>query len=338
MTRDTSDTAAVAPAASGNGRKHLLALAKAAVTLGIVYWLVTSVDLGMVGRILAQAKYTYLVFSCLIVTVVILIGCLRWRMLIGHLGLVIPLRQALPSYYLGMFFNNFLPTGVGGDLARTVHLKLHGHGIKPLISSALADRTIGLAVMLMLGGVSLVLSPELRIDPDRKLYLAGLIALGLAGGAVLFWFSNRLPLESLSRRYQHTRLRRGVIEIVHLLTTYRTALRGIFAAVLLSIVMQSLIIVTYYLLARGVGIELSLITFFVFVSMVQVAASLPISLGGLGVREGVLVALLAGVGVDIQLGVALSLLFLLTLWLCSLPGAAVLVFARTRRPATREAA
>jgi len=338
MTRDTSDTAAITPAASANGRKYLLSFAKAAVTIGIVYWLATSVDLGMVGRILAQAKYTYLVFSCLIVTVVILIGCVRWRMLIGHLGLVIPMRQALPSYYLGMFFNNFLPTGVGGDLARTVHLKLHGHGIKPLISSALADRTIGLAVMLLLGGISLLLSPELRIDPDRKLYLAGLIALGLAGGVVLFWFSNRLPLDSLSRRYQHTRLRRGLIEIVHLLTTYRTALRGVFAAALLSVVMQSLVIVTYYLLARGVGIELSLITFFAFVSMVQVAASLPISLGGLGVREGVLVALLAGVGVDIQLGVALSLLFLLTLWLCSLPGAAVLIFTRTRRPAAKEAA
>ncbi len=338
MTRDTSDTAAITPAASANGRKYLLSFAKAAVTIGIVYWLATSVNLGMVGRILAQAKYTYLVFSCLIVTVVILIGCVRWRMLVGHLGLVIPLRQALPSYYLGMFFNNFLPTGVGGDLARTVHLKLHGHGIKPLISSALADRTIGLAVMLLLGGISLLLSPELRIDPDRKLYLAGLIALGLAGGVVLFWFSNRLPLDSLSRRYQHTRLRRGLIEIVHLLTTYRTALRGVFAAALLSVVMQSLVIVTYYLLARGVGIELSLITFFAFVSMVQVAASLPISLGGLGVREGVLVALLAGVGVDIQLGVALSLLFLLSLWLCSLPGAAVLIFTRTRRSATKEAA
>ncbi len=338
MTRDAPDTAAITSAASGNGRKYLLSFAKAAVTLGIVYWLATSVDLGMVGRILAQAKYTYLVFSCLIVTAVILIGCVRWRMLIGHLGLVIPMRQALPSYYLGMFFNNFLPTGVGGDLARTVHLKLHGHGIKPLISSALADRTIGLAVMLLLGGISLLLSPELRIDPDRKLYLAGLIALGLAGGFALFWFSNRLPLENLSRRYQHTRLRRGAIEVVHLLTTYRTALRGVFAAVLMSVVMQSLVIVAYYLLARGVGIELSLVTFFAFVSMVQVAASLPISLGGLGVREGVLVALLAGVGVDIQLGVALSLLFLLTLWLCSLPGAAVLVFAKSRRPVAKEAA
>jgi len=93
--------------------------------------------------------------------------------------------------------------------------------------------------------------------------------------------------------------------------------------------MQTLVIATYYLLASGIGIELSLITLFAFVSMVQVAASLPISLGGLGIREGVLVALLAGIGVDIQLGVALSLLFLLTLWLCSLPGAVVMLLKRT---------
>lgn len=331
MTRNSSDTTAVAPAVSGNGRKYLLSFAKAAVTLGVVYWLATSVDLEMVGRILVQAKPVYLLLACLMLTAVFLVGCARWRLLVGHLGLVIPMRQALSSYYLGLFFNNFLPTGVGGDLARTIHLKLHGHGMKPLISSAVADRIIGLAVMLMLGGVSIVLSPELRLDPDRKLYFVGLIVLGLAGGAMLFWFSDRLPLESLSRRYQHTRLRRGLVEIAHLLTTYRTAPRGVFAAVLLSVVMQSLVVVTYYLLARGVGIELSLVTFFAFVSMVQVAASLPISLGGLGVREGVLVALLAGVGVDLQLGVALSLLFLLTLWLCSLPGAAVMLLNRNPR-------
>lgn len=338
MTHDTDDTATAALPASGEGRKRLLWIAKAAVTLGVVYWLVSSVDLETVGRTLTRTNHAYLLLSCLILTAVIVVGCLRWRMLIGHLGLVIPLRQALLSYYVGMFFNNFLPTGVGGDLARTVHLNLRGHGLKPLISSALADRTIGLAVMLLLGAVSLVLSPELRLDPDRKLYLAGLIALGLAGGALLFWYSDRLPFENLSRRYRHTRLRRGLIEIVHMVFAYRTALGRVFLALLLSVVMQSLVIVTYYLLARGVGIELSLITFFSFVSMVQVAASLPISLGGLGVREGVLVALLAGVGVDIQLGVALSLLFLLALWLCSLPGAAVLVFARMRRTATKEAA
>jgi len=334
MTLKPDDTASASSGSPGNGRKYLLSLAKVAVTLGVVYWLMSSVDLNMVGRILAQTNPAYLLVSCLILTVVFLIGCVRWRALVGHLGIVIPMRKAVSSYYLGMFFNNFLPTGFGGDVARTIHLKFHGHGIKPLISSALADRTIGLAVMLLLGGTSLILSPELRIDPDRKLYLAGLIALGLAAGVILFWFSNRLPLESLSRRYQHTRLRRGLIEVVHLLTTYRTALKQVFLAALLSVVMQSLVIVTYYLLARGVGIELSLITFFAFVSMVQVAASLPISLGGLGIREGVLVALLAGVGVDIQLGVALSLLFLLSLWLCSLPGAAVLMFERMQRPTT----
>lgn len=333
MTRNTSDNTVVEPAIPGSGRKYLWAFAKAAVTLGIMYWLATSVDFGMVGRILAQAKHAYLLLACLILTAVFLIGCMRWRLLVGHLGLVIPMRQALLSYYLGLFFNNFLPTGIGGDLARTVHLKFHGHGIKPLISSAVADRAIGLAVMLMLGGISLLLSPEVRFDPDRKLYIAGLIALGFTSGAVLFWFSDRLPLENLSRRYQHTRLRRGLIDIVYLLTTYRTALRQVFTAIFLSIVMQSLVVVTYYLLARGIGIELSLITFFAFVSMVQVAASLPISLGGLGVREGVLVALLVGVGVNIQIGVALSLLFLLTLWLCSLPGVVVMFFDRARREA-----
>lgn len=332
MTKDT--TGATASAGAGSGHKYLMLLIKAAVTLAVVYWLATSVDFTTVGRILAQAKFTYLLVSCLILTAVIVFGCLRWRILIGHLGLAIPLRQVLPSYYVGMFFNNFLPTGVGGDIARTVHLTLHGHGLKPLISSALADRAIGMAVMLTLGSISLLLSPDLYIDLSRRFYLVSLVVLALVAGTLFFWYSDRLPVERLSQRYRHTRLRHSLIEIARLLFTYRTATRRVLVAVLLSIVMQALVIMTYYQLAHGIGIDLSFITFVAFVSMVQLAASLPISLGGLGVREGVLVALLAGVGVDTQIGVALSLLFLMVMWLCSLPGAAVLVFTRSRRSLT----
>ena len=304
---------------------------KAAVTLALIYWLMARVDVETVRRTLAQSNLVFILLSFVALSAVFAVGCIRWWILIGHLGLSIPFRQVLPSYYLGLFFNNFLPTGVGGDVARTIHLNLRGHSAKPLIGSALADRAIGLVVMLLMGAVSILLSPELHVENDQKLYLVMLTALGIVSGALLFWFSDRLPIEKLWKRYQHTRIRKTILEVIHLCFTYRTAVKQVFAAMILSVMVQSLAILTYYLLANSIGIELSLVTFFAFVSIVQLATSLPISIGGLGIREGVMVALLTSVNVDVHLAATLSLLFLLVLWLCTLPGAVVLLLDKGRR-------
>ena len=322
----------------GGGRRNLLLFIKAAVTLALIYWLMARLDVETVRHILAQSNLAYILLSFVALSAVFAVGCIRWWILIGHLGLSIPLRQVLPSYYLGLFFNNFLPTGVGGDVARTIHLNLRGHSVKSLISSALADRVIGLVVMLLMGAISILLSPELHVENDQKSYLVILIALGIVSGALLFWFSDRLPIGKLSQRYQHTRIRKAILEVIHLCFTYRTAIRLVISAMLLSVVVQSLVILTYYLLANGIGIDLSLITFFAFVSVVQLATSLPISIGGLGIREGVMVALLTSVSVDVNLATTLSLLFLLVLWLCTLPGAMVLLLDKgSRSDAAREA-
>lgn len=316
---------------AGTRRRSPLILLKAAVTLGLIGWLLSRIDTDSVGSILATSDIWLIVFAAGVFSVVFVLGCVRWWLLLEHVGVTLSLRLALPSYYLGQFFNNFLPTGVGGDVIRTWHLNLKGHSAKSLISSALADRTIGLVVMLLMGTVSLLLSPDVRLSAENKAALAVAVMSAIVGGLLVLRFSHHLPLERLQRRYQHTRVRRAVLDVLRLLLTYRTAVRPVLGAMLLSVGVQSLVILTYYLLGTGIGIQLSLVSYFAFVSVVQLATSLPISIGGLGIREGALVALLASAGVDIQLGAALSLLFLLTLWSCSLPGAIIMLFDRARR-------
>lgn len=318
-------------------RRGLLFLVKVTVTVGLIGWLLSRIDGDAIGNILATSDIRYIVSALAVLSAVFVLGCVRWWLLLDHVGVSLTLRSALSSYYLGQFFNNFLPTGVGGDVIRVWHLNLKGHSAKSLISSALADRVIGLTVMLLMGTVSLLLSPDVRLSPENKTILAIAILFAIVVGLLVLRFSHRLPLERLQRRHQHTRVRRAVLDVIQSLLTYRTAIRPVFGALLLSVGVQSLVILTYYLLGTGIGIQLSLVSYFAFVSIVQLATSLPISIGGLGIREGTLVALLASAGVGIQLSAALSLLFLLTLWLCSLPGAAVLLLDRLRRRTSVEA-
>ncbi len=100
------------------------------------------VDVETVKSILVRSDIAFILVAPIV-------GCARWWVLIGHLGI---------------FFNNFLPTGVGSDVARAMHLNSREHNAKSFISSALADRIIGLVVMLVMGAFSILISTELRTD------------------------------------------------------------------------------------------------------------------------------------------------------------------------------
>jgi uncharacterized membrane protein YbhN (UPF0104 family) len=99
----------------------------------------------------------------------------------------------------------------------------------------------------------------------------------------------------------------------------------------ISTIAQGLIILTYYLIGRGLGLEISFTTYLVAIPAVFLAASLPVSIGGLGVREGTLVGLLVAAGANLPLAINLSLVYLMVLWISTLPGALVPLLSRTSK-------
>lgn len=300
---------------------------KTLITCGLIYWLFSTIDGGSVVRIFSLIKPIQIIGAIGLHICVFFLGAFRWWLLFKHTGISSPFLRALPSYYLGVFFNNFLPTGMGGDIIRTLHLNLRGLNAKTLIASAIADRVIGLTVMLAIAATSLSLSQDVNLSGHSKIFLLLTVLVAIIGPWLLLTSRFINLVEKLARKYQHTRVRRVLLEILSLCSSYRSAKKLILIAVGVSVIMQGLAIFIYYFLGRGIGIGLSLTTYFAVIPLVFVAASLPISIGGLGVREGVLVGLLVTVGVDEQLAFALSLLYLLVLWTSSLPGAFVMLAA-----------
>ncbi|MCR4348032.1 MAG: flippase-like domain-containing protein [Sulfuricaulis sp.] len=300
---------------------------KILITCGLIYWLFSSVDGDNIAKILTLIKPIQIIGAIGLHISVFLLGGLRWWLLFRYRGTSPPFLKVLPSYYLGIFFNNVLPTGMGGDAIRTLHLTLRGLSAKILIASAIVDRIIGLVVVLAIGATGLLLSLDVNLVGSRKIFLL-IAVLVVITGSWLFLTSRFIGLiERLARKYQHTRVRKGLLEIISLCHSYRSAKKIILAAIGLTVAMQGLVIFIYYYLGRSIGLELPFVTYLVVIPVVAVAASLPISIGGLGVREGVLVGLLVTGGADGQLAIALSLLFLLVLWVSSLPGAFVMLAA-----------
>lgn len=311
-------------------RKPALLAAKLTVTVALLGLLLCRLD--VVG--LFDGKDTPLLLTALVLSVGLHslafgLGGVRWWLLLRVQNIRCDCREVLASYYLGVFFNNFLPTGMGGDVVRTIRLRLLGHALQPLIVVAIVDRIIGLSVILMIGTVAL----PFWDNP----YLTGWVAwLPVTFTVVLLLLIGILlrPLEAWfaqNERRVHRHFLRIVFAAVRAVCAFYRARNVLGAAVVLTVVLQSLVVLIYVLLGQAVEIDAPLPVYFVSGLVTFLATSLPISVGGLGVREGALAGLLILGGADASRAVMLSLLYLMVLWTTALPGGLVFLFGRLSR-------
>jgi uncharacterized protein (TIRG00374 family) len=315
-------------------KNGFLIIIKLLITAGFIYWLYTNADRETIKRSLALIAPMQLLGATFLNIGVFWLGAYRWWLLLRRAGAATSFQQIAPSYYLGVFFNNLLPTSMGGDVVRTVHLKMRGLSTRVLVGSAMIDRIIGLSTVVVMGTVSIMFSPDIRLSVGNRALLLLLVV-----AAFSFLWLALTPtflklIEKLVLRYHHTRIRKALLDVIVLCYSYKSAKNIIFLAFGITLVMQSLVIMIYYYLGTAVGIQLPLITYFAIIPVVFLAASIPVSIGGLGIREGVLVGLLLSANIDIQHAIALSLLYLLVLWLSSLPGAIVLLFGKKQEQHT----
>lgn len=306
-------------------RQLTLAAIKLGITASLIYWLLANADYVAIGAMLARVGSVLFISAIAVHISASCFTAMRWWLLLKHTGVQVGFMQVLPSYYLGLFFNNILPTGIGGDVVRTLHLTRRGLSLKALAASMIVDRAIGLMAMLLVATTCAVFLPQVGLDAKTR--SSALILLAACVGAIVLaatpWAG--ALLKWLQKRYRQTKIRHGILDSALLCYSYRSDPGLMLLAALLSVVAQSLVILVYVLLGFGTGLTLPLATYFVIIPIVFVAAMLPISLGGLGVREGTLVGLLIAFGADRQLAIGLSLLYLFVLWLSTLPGAAVLL-------------
>jgi hypothetical protein len=314
--------------------KIALLILKLTITVSLCVWLYMRVDLQALQEGLARLGVLTIVLGVMLHVTVVFLSASRWWILLQYTHASIPFFRAFPSYYLGVFFNNFLPTGFGGDTVRVLHMRGHGISMKSLVSASVVDRTIGFATIFIVGMLGVIVSEELRIPNHSKAILFGLfIGCLLVAGWLLSQRGGQL-IESLAKKYRHTRVRSWILDVLRTCYSYRAEKTRILLAMAITATGYAMVILTYYLLGSGLGLDISVTTYIVTIPAIFLAASLPISIGGLGIREGTLVAMLVAAGADFHLAITLSLLYLIVFWISTLPGAVVPLLTRTSKIAS----
>ncbi len=275
---------------------------KICLSLGLLAFILKQVGWRQTWESLQRAQLSYLAVAFGLCLAGIVVRAYRWRILLAALGMQVPLSRLTALYFIGTFFNNFLPTGIGGDVVRVYELAKESERPAESVGTVLVDRATGLLVLLLMALAALVFSHRL-IAPKVT---AAIVFLSLAswGGAGLILQRDWLERWGLLRMVAKIKQLEAVYESV-----CACGLRAIGRALAVSLVFNALLIAVNYLIALSLGVRISLWYFFLFVPIISFLLVLPVSLSGLGIREGGYVYLFAQAGVPAPLALTMSLAF-----------------------------
>lgn len=272
--------------------------------------------------------FLYLGLGLVVTLAGLVLSAWRWQRVLAVLEVRTKLRSLVSYYLAGQFVGNFLPSTIGGDVLRVSRLSASSPGTAPFASVVL-ERLTGWIVLPLLTLLGFLISPSLL-----GLGVASRLALGLAMGTlvllagVLVMAGSHRVAGRFAQREGWTRF----IGAVHLGVARLRAHPAAAATVLLvATIYQFSTVVAVYLATQALDLHLPFTAVLAFAPAVAVAQVLPLSLNGLGVREGAFVLFLDPFGVNTSQAIAVGLLvYGMTLVVSLLGAPAFAVGSRTR--------
>lgn len=239
------------------------------------------------------------------------LGAWQWTLILRHAGIMVSARRLQAVYWVGLFFNNFLPTNVGGDLVKVADLSVETGRVARPFAATLLDRALGLSA---LAGLAFLAGALLGHDAPAGLPWWALIAVAVpvivGTGAILSGRAGRV-LTLVADRLRPGPSRGRLRQLLGVLQDYRADPGFLVRIAGLALLVQALRISTHVLVTDAMGLALSgerILQLYVLVPVLALAVVLPISFNGLGVRELVAQRIMPAVGIDAESAVAMQLI------------------------------
>lgn len=317
----------------------IVVVAKLAAT-AVAFWLILrSIDIGAAGRILQNASITGIGLAVSLLIAQVIINALRWRVLARASGIALSPGEAILRFWESLFFGQLTPSGVGGDAWRVYAARKRGATISAAMNSVILDRIIGLAALLIM--VFCGFAGELMHDDpvDTVELVIGVGSAAVLAGAVAFVLAGQL-LKERDRAWDKWGIAASIRRLSGLLSEVLRRPWLLLATLVLSIVGQVLCAMSVWILAQSVGYDPGLVITLLAVPVALLVSTVPITIAGWGLREGVIAAGLVRAGASPEISAATSLLFGLALALIGLIGGLFLWSGRRslKQAASEEAA
>ena len=263
--------------------------------LGLLFWIT---DISELQKIIRGANLPLFLITFFSYIFIQLIFSYRWHLLLKVFQLIIPIMHLFKTYLIGLFFTNFLPTAIGGDVVRGFYLYRFTKKGKEVAISVIVERFTGFTAqtIIALGALGLIYSSL----PDSRIAWIILGTTFIYLLSVIIFFNKKVFIffEWLLLKLKMDRFGQKTLEIYDAISLYKSSQKVLLHAVLISLLVQVITIILYYILSLSLHLSIPLFYFFLFLPIINIVSMVPITPGGLGLREGTTVALFKTIGND----------------------------------------
>ncbi len=317
-----------APVAAPRTRLRLLTATKVVVSAGLLYWVLSRSNLGEVLAAAGSAHVGLLLFAYSLHLVGLYLSATRWKGLLRAQSIEASTVFLMKSFLVGIFFNHFLPSTVGGDASRAYDSYRLGNKKASAMTSVVVDRLLGLLALMTFAVMALPFSHQIT---NRIPLLPLWVGVGAAGIGMTVWmvfFPPRVPLLRELVSKLPVPIGRSMRKFVGAFGAYRGKGMALAKAFGLSILLQANVVLFFIVVARTLGLAIPVHSFFLIVPLSLFVMMLPISINGIGLRENILALFLATYGVATSAAVAYAWLIYLASLIWGLFGGLVYALRR----------
>jgi uncharacterized membrane protein YbhN (UPF0104 family) len=293
------------------GRRTALLLLKLVISGTLLTVLLRRADLGTLSHNLRNAEPAWMLVALLLYAGMLVLSAWRWQKLLDAQRVRVGFGKLFESFLVATFFNNFLPSNVGGDVVRVVDTARPA-GSKTLATTVvLLDRGLGLLGLFLVGAIGASLgrwAPLAGGDPVGATTLwAGLVAGTAASIPLLFAPQLLQVLAGPIRRLHPEWVDERIEQLMAALVRFRRAPMAMLSCFAGAVAVQAILILFYVALARGLHIPIGVTHLALLVPVSFLVQMLPISINGFGVREATFGVYFQRLGLPLDAALLLSL-------------------------------
>jgi uncharacterized protein (TIRG00374 family) len=317
-------------------RRTASTILKVAVTLALYALVLYKIDVRQFLGRLREAHFGWVALGVAAYAAGQWLSAWRWWLLLRPVQLAVLYLRMVAFYFIGMFFNFFLPTIVGGDAVKAILLARETGAPARATMSVFMERNLGLLALLTIATVAAIVAPPVAVRGVSILQLALLLFAGFIVANIVL--ADRRAYHFIDYLVAMTPLagmRSRAASLYDAVVPYRERRWwGITAAaVAQSFLFQAVVILVVFLNANAIDQRPPVAALAVFVPLISLAGMLPISVNGLGIREALSLLLFGRVGVPADAAVSMAFLYFAVTFVASLPGGVVYALQRGPRGA-----
>lgn len=310
-------------------KKILLLFLRISITLALLIFLFSKVDFLALFEVIKKSNIQMIIGAFVLYAFLNFLILIRWHLLCIGLGVKVRLLRLFASYMTSQFFNLILPSTIGGDAVKTFdiakHTRSHSSGI---LATVILDRFCGFFGLLTVLTLAMMFGFDIISDPAVLVMMIILLAVVIMLAAIMF--SSRL-FNAIFRFFPFQKLKGYLFKVQEAISIYRHKRRYLVWAWLISVGTQAGVAFVYYFFAKAIGLNIKIIYFMIFVPVISAFSVIPISVGGLGVRDTASVFLFTKIGVSATKAFTLSLLNFSAMFVFGVLGGGVYVAMLYRR-------